>query len=85
MKVGRSLINIINKKYDIKSPTKINKQLEELSNTIENITSNLKNEKEVEVDEIVSYQAGKFHLFFSFIFLSAYYLLVTYYYCFSSF
>jgi hypothetical protein len=54
MKVGRSVINIINKQYKIKTP--INKQLEELSNSIENITANLK-EESVDVNEIVSYQA----------------------------
>lgn len=56
MKVGRSIVALINKKSGQSAARDVGKQLEQLAEGIENVTKKLSKE-EAKVDQIVSYQA----------------------------
>lgn len=56
MKVGRSIVALINKKSGQSVARDVGKQLEQLAEGIENVTKKLSKE-EAKVDQIVSYQA----------------------------
>jgi hypothetical protein len=56
MKVGRSIVALINKKSGLSVARDVGKQLEQLAEGIENVTKKLSKE-EAKVDQIVSYQA----------------------------
>jgi hypothetical protein len=56
MKVGRSIVALINKKSGRSVAKDVGKQLEQLAEGIENVTKKLSKE-EAKVDQIVSYQA----------------------------
>ena len=56
MKVGRSIVALINRKSGVAAARDVGKQLEQLAEGIENVTKKLSKE-EAKVDQIVSYQA----------------------------
>ena len=56
MKVGRSIVALINKKSGQSVSRDVGRQLEQLAEGIENVTKKLSTE-EAKVDQIVSYQA----------------------------